>query len=201
MERKDWIDQLRGFAFFIVVLCHASVLGVISHVGAAFHMPLFFMISGLLFYPEKVLERSLISQVGHKFQSIIIPYFWVVFSLFPIWVLNYRVLRKGKANYWHTLIGNLVSQDKIYPATVNPVWFLGALFFAYLYILIIVKITGRQRWLRLLMAFGIMALGFYFSDKQLPYHVNTGMVGAGYIYLYWLFGSQIYTGKECIEKL
>ena len=34
MERKDWIDQLRGFAFFIVVLCHASVLGVISHVGA-----------------------------------------------------------------------------------------------------------------------------------------------------------------------
>lgn len=108
MERKDWIDQLRGFAFFIVVLCHASVLGVISHVGAAFHMPLFFMISGLLFYPEKVLERSLISQVGHKFQSIIIPYFWVVFSLFPIWVLNYRVLRKGKANYWHTLIGNLV---------------------------------------------------------------------------------------------
>ena len=45
MERKDWIDQLRGFAFFIVVLCHASVLGVISHVGAAFHMPLFFMIS------------------------------------------------------------------------------------------------------------------------------------------------------------
>ena len=24
MERKDWIDQLRGFAFFIVVLCHAS---------------------------------------------------------------------------------------------------------------------------------------------------------------------------------
>ena len=68
MERKDWIDQLRGFAFFIVVLCHASVLGVISHVGAAFHMPLFFMISGLLFYPEKVLERSLISQVGHNFQ-------------------------------------------------------------------------------------------------------------------------------------
>ncbi|MBC5661289.1 acyltransferase [Coprococcus eutactus] len=186
MERKDWIDQLRGFAFFIVVLCHASVLGVISHVGAAFHMPLFFMISGLLFYPEKVLERSLISQVGHKFQSIIIPYFWVVFSLFPIWVLNYRVLRKGKANYWHTLIGNLVSQDKIYPATVNPVWFLGALFFAYLYILIIVKITGRQRWLRLLMAFGIMALGFYFSDKQLPYHVNTGMVGAGYIYTGYL---------------
>lgn len=186
MERKDWIDQLRGFTFFIVIMCHASVIGVISHVGASFHMPLFFMISGLLFNPDKVLNNNLFAQIGHKFKSIIIPYFWIVFSLFPAWVFNYHILRKKNPNYWNTLIGNIVSQDKIHPATVNPVWFLGALFFAYLYILIIVKIAGRHQLVRFVMMLYIMGLGFYLSDMQLPYHVNTGMVGAGYIYIGYL---------------
>ena len=70
-ERVQWIDALKGFAIISVVLGHAilaylysgeipenpkMLLAVVRNFLYAFHMPLFFMISGYVFeiaYIEK----------------------------------------------------------------------------------------------------------------------------------------------------
>lgn len=47
-RRIEWIDQLRGMAVILVILHHAGLRGFGRFI-LAFHMPLFFFISGLLF--------------------------------------------------------------------------------------------------------------------------------------------------------
>ena len=46
-KRIFWIDALRGIGIFLVVLGHTFWKG--HNVIYAFHMPLFFFISGILF--------------------------------------------------------------------------------------------------------------------------------------------------------
>ena len=52
-SRVVWIDQLRGFAFFCVLFSHLNTYSQIKQVIGSFHMPLFFIISGLLLNPER----------------------------------------------------------------------------------------------------------------------------------------------------
>lgn len=60
MEREEWLDQLKGFSIFLVVYGHCiQYLGLsgtfwnnrIFQIIYSFHMSLFMMISGYLFYP------------------------------------------------------------------------------------------------------------------------------------------------------
>ena len=53
-KRIDWIDSLRGVAMIAIILGHPSDNpGWLTALCYSFHVPLFFMISGALFHPEK----------------------------------------------------------------------------------------------------------------------------------------------------
>ena len=66
-HRIDWIDALKGFAILTVVIGHcitdslssqtfpecAALLQMMGDAIYSFHMPLFFMISGYVFYLTK----------------------------------------------------------------------------------------------------------------------------------------------------
>lgn len=75
-QRILWIDILRGIAMFLVVYGHTSQNAEIKKYIYAFHMPLFFIISGFVYhctsYP-KYMKR--------KAQRLLLPYF--VLILFP----------------------------------------------------------------------------------------------------------------------
>lgn len=45
----SWLDSAKGFGIILVVLGHASLVMPLNRTLYAFHMPLFFIISGLLF--------------------------------------------------------------------------------------------------------------------------------------------------------
>lgn len=54
-KRILWIDVLRGIAMFLVVYGHTSQNAEIKKYIYAFHMPLFFIISGMTSAFQKVL--------------------------------------------------------------------------------------------------------------------------------------------------
>jgi len=58
--RQEWLDVLKGFGILFVVLGHALADGGLKTYIYAFHMPLFFFVSGYLFDAEGVrgTERS-----------------------------------------------------------------------------------------------------------------------------------------------
>lgn len=47
MNRIPWVDVAKGIAIILMVLGHSSMPDVIQHLIFAFHMPLFFVLSGL----------------------------------------------------------------------------------------------------------------------------------------------------------
>lgn len=89
------IDSLKGFAILTVVFGHCidwilkaeiypnfnQILYVLFNFIYSFHMPLFFMISGLLFWYSKVYSR---------FKIKVIDFIWIDFIWeFIIWVFRY----------------------------------------------------------------------------------------------------------------
>ena len=112
-ERVQWIDALKGFAIISVVLGHAilaylysgeipenpkMLLAVVSNFLYAFHMPLFFMISGYVFeiaYIEK--EKDSKIRIKRQFLNIFIIYF--------MYSILYGVLKILSSSYVNNDIG------------------------------------------------------------------------------------------------
>ena len=72
-KRIEWIDTLRGFAMFFVVLGHAFVEknNIIRNYIYSFHMPLFFFISCLTTERKDI---SFFDYLKKKIKSILISY-------------------------------------------------------------------------------------------------------------------------------
>lgn len=69
-KRKQAVDIAKGILIILVVVAHAKK-GMLHNVTFMFHMPLFFMISGLLMSREKLLKND---YVAGKIKSLMLPY-------------------------------------------------------------------------------------------------------------------------------
>lgn len=52
LQRIKWIDLTKGVAIFLMVCGHTGIPSLISNWIWSFHMPLFFIISGMLFFAQ-----------------------------------------------------------------------------------------------------------------------------------------------------
>ena len=135
-QRYDWIDQLKGIAMCFIVFGHVTHSSNVPHVVFcyAFHIPLFFMISGMTEYihlsrhPEK---ESIPHVIWKKIKQLVIPYFLLNLFFIPEYYLNYSVLRHtGNTSILSLLKGILYSNSDKYGAPTNATWFLLTLFLA-----------------------------------------------------------------------
>ena len=119
-----WLDSAKGFGILLVVLGHASLLGPLNHFLFAFHMPLFFIISGVLFKP-----RPLGVIFRRKTQSLLVPYFVFAFLTFIYWSVVERRFRPGSYSVPDAAINIVVARGGIEHNPYNVVlWFLPCLF-------------------------------------------------------------------------
>ena len=81
MEHKAYIDSLRGFAIFVVVIGHCCEFGLgqnntlFNYMYYSFHMPLFMFISGLVAFHRP--DYKFIPFVKSKACRLLIPFFVV----------------------------------------------------------------------------------------------------------------------------
>lgn len=116
--RIDYYDIAKGIGILLVVWAHGS--GPFSRYIYQFHMPFFFLISGLLYNSKSSLKRF----IGAKIKSLYVPFvFWNI-----LFYTIKSVLRGVSSN---TILRNVLliiltlSKDgEFFGAT----WFLGALF-------------------------------------------------------------------------
>lgn len=89
-ERIHYIDIAKGIAMILVILGHTKKLVSPTIVWwlYTFHMPLFFMLSGMVFNPDKY--KTFKEMFKAKFKSLIIPY--ISFCLI-LWFWEYIVKR------------------------------------------------------------------------------------------------------------
>ena len=91
-SRLTALDSLRGFGILLVVLGHASRSASLVSWIFSFHMPLFFIISGMLFH-----ERQFLDSFKKKVTRLLIPYLFFGIVTFVYWALIERRFRVGGA--------------------------------------------------------------------------------------------------------
>lgn len=124
-KRLDYIDMVKGIGIILVVVGHSTYVSenMLTWL-ASFHMPLFFIVSGMLFAYGNSGQEAFGSYVKKRFRGMIIPYFW--FSLIYIGVDYYYL-------YAHP---EIINQEFINTAIlqalsfygISVLWFLPAIF-------------------------------------------------------------------------
>ncbi|MCI8376151.1 MAG: acyltransferase [Lachnospiraceae bacterium] len=111
MERKKYIDVLRGFAMISVVLQHAINTGSSSlmRVLLTYHMPLFFFISGILMQGQDYRKISFTVHFNKLVKSIVFPIMTYTFiqGITRI-IIDGLIQRIGFPNLW-VLLGPLLN--------------------------------------------------------------------------------------------
>lgn len=134
-DRIAWVDQLKGFSIFCVVLGHlmpvlsenamdiTTLCGGLNGVIMSFNMPLFAILSGYFFSDKIGIKEFLIK----KCKQLVLPYFvWciIVFVAIP----NIKLLLLGERIYILSSLRNLY-----YGLVDWGWWFIRALFLCFIY--------------------------------------------------------------------
>jgi fucose 4-O-acetylase-like acetyltransferase len=166
--RDSSIDIARGLGVALVVLGHNQIVlrhgegGDLFTLIYAFHVPLFFFLSGLFVRPADAIAAF----AGSKAESLLKPYFVVLFGVGIVLALN--KIRQGQFSAdW--LLG--YAQGVFYGvgATIewNPLWFLPCLFLVSLLGFLVVK-YGRSPAVIAMAAVVALVLGVILLERSVP---------------------------------
>lgn len=137
-NRINYLDNIKGFAIILVVLGHSySNTNILTNWLNAFHMPLFFVVSGFLIAYNKKLEYKL----SKKIKSIMIPY--IVFSLVLggfIGVLRYQSDICELLIYMKNVLFLIVTLQGY-----SVCWFLACLFVSEIIFIFLLRNTNKFR--------------------------------------------------------
>lgn len=118
MERQHWIDNLKVFAMFLVVLGHLQIDSYYQSYVYVFHIPLFFCASGFLYK-----KRSFKEELSKCFTRLLIPYFIFQILFCAILYNDVTVLKQN-------ILGILMAENyrtELFASPCIPLWFLVAL--------------------------------------------------------------------------
>lgn len=125
-NRIDYLDMAKGIGILLVIIGHISYVSEpVRQYISSFHMPLFFVISGILLYYKQEETGSLRDFVGRKFKGLMIPYYF--FSLCVLLIESARIIWKN-ANTWENVLRQAF--QSLCLQGVSVLWFLPALFIA-----------------------------------------------------------------------
>ena len=127
-----WIDWAKIFGIYLVTLGHGQLVSVDARVLIySFHMPLFFVLSGMLYK-----YRSFLETIKKAFKSLVVPYF--IISV--ICLCYYLVLKGLQGNItwmdvWSrvgAIFLGLGYETNNWTPVSSPMWFVVALLVIYL---------------------------------------------------------------------
>ncbi len=142
-ERILWIDIAKGLAMFLVCFGHEGVDKQVEGWIYSFHMPLFFMLSGMTFSFNK--ETRIWPYLLKKIKSLLIPYFLLNIMVYPICLWGMAVGRDPVVPFWSPIVGIFLSQKRSgYPIPSNTTWFIATLFLADVLFFLIWKLVQHD---------------------------------------------------------
>lgn len=125
-ERLDYLDAVKGIGIILVVIGHSTYTGehLLTWI-ASFHMPLFFILSGMLLQFKGEEENSLPGILKKKAKTIMLPYlsFSVIYLLMDLAMYLLQVGSKA----WIDIVYEFIGSITLYG--ISTLWFLPALFF------------------------------------------------------------------------
>lgn len=134
MEKKrlDYIDMAKGIGVLLVLIGHMQGDPFYSYSPYiqplcvfifSFHMPFFFILSGILMAIKNDDRKSLPEIAKRRFRGIMVPYYWfslflLIYVLYYVFITNTVPLSGFFLNLWYVISGY----------GMNVLWFLPALY-------------------------------------------------------------------------
>lgn len=150
-KRITYLDMVRGIAIFLVVVGHSGLVAHEHNVWlSTFHLPAFFLVSGILMQIKKEEERSYAKVLLHKVKAIMLPYLWFSFGSL---LMDFIQVLRGK------FTRDILKEHFIQTVTLqgySVMWFLPVLLIAELLMLGLLKVFGR--FIRKKLWLGIVAM-------------------------------------------
>ncbi|MCR5358071.1 MAG: acyltransferase family protein [Lachnospiraceae bacterium] len=171
-KRVSYFDTARGIGMILVLLGHLQndtvfsysphILGLCAWIFS-FHMPLFFIISGMLICFKEEEKGDIGTIVKKRFRQIMIPYFW--FSFIYIFIVLYYLII-ARVILLKTLLIQLWYVLGMYG--MNVLWFLPALFAAEIMFVLITQRFKNQKSIIAVLVLLIGAIIINYARKFLP---------------------------------
>ncbi|WP_082676591.1 acyltransferase family protein [Shouchella shacheensis] len=183
-ERVKWIDAAKGLGIILVVMSHAPIEDSLRAFLFAFHMPLFFYLSGVVFRPRDV---SIGAFMKKKARSLLLPYLLFSIVTYMIWFFATRhfPFTSGEGvNPLVPLSGIFLSTPENYQLTYNPaIWFLTCLFVVELLFFLYYRLSGGRFLVLFLLLCAIGGYGASVMDLYVPWN---GVVAVTAVVFYGL---------------
>lgn len=187
-NRIDWIDICKAIAIYIMVLGHVGVSKNVDIIIHAFHMPIFFIISGYCFNEKK--NNNIWNYLKKSFFRLIIPYFIFGIVLYGLSdLILYFLNRREEILSIKNLIYQLIFNTKTGSFGVIQ-WFLTCLFFTQINFCIICKIckNSKIKYFIILSIYSILAYLYpKFIKIRLPFALDCSFMSVVFYGLGWSF--------------
>ncbi len=182
--RITWIDSAKGLGIALIVLGHITSVSDPSALYVyiyAFHVPLFFFISGLTL---KAGRHGFAQMLTAKARTLLVPYFVYALLGYAFYLAGYLAalklglqLEQFRYGLWPPFLGVLYGSLGDGHLVNAPVWFIVSLFCAF------VMGWSINTWVRLVLirwalVASIAAIGYWVSrEVKLPWSLAPAMVG------------------------
>ncbi len=190
-KRIGWIDITKGIAIILVVLGHSLIGLKINDFIFSFHMPIFFIASGLLFK-----KRSVKETIQKNAKRLLIPYaitsvVAVITRVISAWVQNWTVPQMKNLAI-NTAIGALfgygVDEGRKWFFEVwkiGAIWFILAFFWSNIILQVVYKYTEKwQEWQRAVLITCISSIGYIVGQYLwLPTNIDIGAFAIIFMYV------------------
>lgn len=121
-NRIEYIDIFRSFGIILMIMGHVGFTSYFDHFIHAFHMPMFFFVSGFFFKSKSKEELSVVDFLKKKIKTLLIPYLSFGILHFVIYVAIYGWSAEPILHLvW-------INTDNL--PIAGALWFLSALFFS-----------------------------------------------------------------------
>lgn len=166
-QRLTWVDATKGLLMLLVVIGHYP--GEMDHPWLTyiywFHMPAFFLLSGLFFHPVQR-GKSMAASIKKRILQLMIPY---VFFVLIITVLRYILaLSTGNVSfdYYVNDLYSIVIGGRFARGCYAVIWFMTTMLTAYILFMLI---TRYLKWPLQLLA---LAICYYIAEKESDYVID-----------------------------
>ena len=184
-NRIKSIDIAKAIGIFLIVLGHTLTFGNLRKFVYAFHVPLFFFLSGICFS-----KKDNITFLKKKIKSLYFPY--IIMSIISILIYSFmgKYMDKGTSfNIWNNIFGMIYANPNLENMQWNqPLWFLPCLFMQLFIINILENIINNNKYkqiIRVLFVIVLTILGYILSAMKiyLPLQLEAAMCMMIFTYL------------------
>lgn len=204
-KRLNYIDAVKGFAMFSIILGHLGE-SMITRFVFTYHVPIFFIISGLFFTPREGLVKNRFKQLIKPYitTSIIILLFGElkIFLKLIIGASNFKDILKYFASTLLAMIYGSGSRNDFISFNINSIgaiWFFLALIWSIAFLQLILKYINKN-----IFQFCIILILFllgYITSKStwFPFSLQSGMCAVIFLYIGYLVKMNINNKNKLFE--